>query len=93
MVIRPSLGVAVSRAAAIANAINAEAGLAALEQIDADDVGQFQPFWATRAHLLAESGNAGAELVIEAYEKAISLSDNEVVRKWLRERLAAASMK
>lgn len=88
MVIRPSLGVAVSRAAAIAKAIDTEAGLAALAQIEADDVAEFQPFWATKAHLLAESGNASTEGVLDAYEKAISLSDNEVVRKWLRERLA-----
>ena len=87
MVIRPALGVAVSRAAAIAKSIDAEAGLAALAQIDADDVvAGFQPFWATKAHLLAESGSADKETVIDAYEKAISLSDSEAVRKWLLER-------
>ena len=88
LTIRPSLGVAVSRAAAIAKAVNAEAGLGALAQIDADEVAEFQPYWATKAHLLALSGNADPAAVHGAYEKAISLSDNEIVRKWLRQRLA-----
>ena len=88
MILRPSLGVAVSRAAAIAKAVDADAGLAALAQIDSEDVTEFQSFWATRAHLLVESGNASKKDVSKAYEKAIALSDNDVVREWLCHRLA-----
>ena len=44
MILRPSLGVAVSRAAAIAKAVDADAGLVALAQMDAEDVAEFQSF-------------------------------------------------
>ena len=75
---------AVARAAARAEAVNAEAGLALLDRIDADSVASYQPYWAVRAHLLRElrlNREAG-----EAFDRAIGLSEDDAVRTFLLER-------
>jgi predicted RNA polymerase sigma factor len=82
--IAPSLGAAVARAAAHAEAVNAETGLALLDQIGADCVTSYQPYWAVRAHLLRElrlNREAG-----EAFDRAIGLSEDDAVRTFLLER-------
>jgi len=82
--IAPSLGAAVARAAAHAEAVNAEAGLALLDRIDAVSVASYQPYWAVRAHLLRElrlNREAG-----EAFDRAIGLSEDDAVRTFLLER-------
>ena len=80
--------VAINRAVAIAEANGAQAGLAALEAIAADArLRQYQPYWATRADLLAKSG-AGLE-ARQAYEIAIGLERDPAVRRFLQQRQSA----
>lgn len=84
-----SVGAQVSRAAAIAQARGAPAGLAAAEAIDSASVATYQPWWALRAHLLATLQRAGG--AISAYDRAIGLTQDPAVRDFLvreRSRLA-----
>lgn len=81
----PTIGAQVSRAAIIGRAVSPTAGLASLDAIAG--VERFQPAWATRAHLLAAAGRAGPAR--RAYEKAISLTTEKVIREHLESRLAA----
>jgi predicted RNA polymerase sigma factor len=77
----PTLGARVSLAATVGEVDGPEAGLTELDRIDAP---RFQPLWATRAHLLAALGRtADARL---AYDKAISLTTDEITRDRLRAR-------
>jgi RNA polymerase sigma-70 factor (ECF subfamily) len=87
MLIKPTLGCRVSQAAVIARSQGIEAGLAALEAIDRKDVASYQPYWAVRAHLLAQKGDVAA--ASEAYMTAIGLSESAAVRRFLSDRLAA----
>ena len=80
----PTLGARVGRAAALGNARGAAAGLAALATIAPEPVLSYQPYWAVRAHLLAEAG-AGDE-ARAAYARAIALSQDEAVRAFLLRR-------
>ena len=78
----PTLGSSVSFAAVIGRAEGPEAGLAALDRLQADDVAEFQPAWAARAYLLAAAGRAAeAE---RAYTRAIELATEPSVRRYLR---------
>ncbi|MEL6680949.1 MAG: RNA polymerase subunit sigma-70, partial [Pseudomonadota bacterium] len=76
----PTLGAAVGRAAAVGRVAGPEAGLRALEQVDPEAVSGFQPYWAARAHLLKQAGDDGATA---AYEKAISLTTDPLLRQHL----------
>ncbi|MGR3436281.1 MAG: RNA polymerase sigma factor [Shimia sp.] len=78
----PTLGARVAQAAAIGAWKGAEAGLAALDRIQAPDT--FQPYHAARAHLLAQAGRADAAR--DAYDRAIALSRDGAIRDWLRAR-------
>jgi RNA polymerase sigma-70 factor (ECF subfamily) len=78
VLLAPTLGARVSRAAVVARVHGAAAGLAAL-----DELGEpvFQPWWAVRGHLLAELGrgdDAG-----RAFAKAVSLTTDIAVRDYL----------
>ena len=53
--IAPSLGAVVASAAVDAEIDGPRAGLAVLDAIDDSDIERFQPYWATRAHLLARA--------------------------------------
>jgi predicted RNA polymerase sigma factor len=72
----PTLGAQVSLAAVTARVDGPAAGLA---QLDALGSPAFQPYWATRAHLLAAAGQDAAQ----AYDKAISLTTEPSVRAYL----------
>jgi RNA polymerase sigma-70 factor (ECF subfamily) len=84
----PALGARVGRAAALGNARGAAAGLAALEAMASEPVQAYQPYWAVRAHLLAEAGADGAAR--EAFGRAVALSDDEAVRAFLARQARAA---
>ena len=43
----------------------------------------YQPYWAVRAHFLRQLGRPQA---VEAYDRAIGLSDDPAVRAFLTER-------
>ena len=79
--------VAINRAVAIAYARGVAAGLAALAALEGDArLAQYQPYWAARADLLAQSGErAEAE---DAYERAIGLEPDPAVRRFLQQRRA-----
>lgn len=79
--IAPTLGAHVSLAAVIARVEGPTAGLASL-----DTLGHplFQPYWATRAHLLALNGQP--EAAAESYAKAISLTTEAPMVAYLTKR-------
>jgi len=85
----PTLGVLVSRAAAIARAHGVRRGIVELDEIPADEVRAYQPYRAVRAHVLAQLGDRdGAR---EAYELAIGLTEDAAVRRFLAAACATVS--
>ncbi len=80
--------VAINRALAIAEMHGVDAALDSMPQV-ADDVrlAEYQPYWATRAELLARKG-AHSE-AREAYELAIGLERDPAVRRFLQQRQLA----
>ena len=77
----PTLGARVALAATIGEAESAEAGLRELDLVTGAD--EFQPAWATRAHLLTQAGRwADARL---AYSEAIRLTPAPGIRAALAE--------
>jgi len=85
--VSPTLGARVGRAAAVAEATGAAAGLELLDAIDADAAASYQPYWAVRAHLAAATGARGVART--AFERAIALSDDAAIRAFLAARCAA----
>lgn len=79
--IAPSLGAAVAAAAVEGELDGPDAGLRGLAAIDDPAAVRFQPFWTTRAHLLAEAG-LGAEAA-DAYRRAIELTGDPGVADYL----------
>ena len=84
----PAIGAQVGRAAAIAEAHGADAGLTALDAIDRPLAETYQPYWAVRAHLLARLGDRQAAAA--AFATAIALTDDDAIRAFLDERRCAA---
>jgi predicted RNA polymerase sigma factor len=82
--ISPTLGTRTGYAAALAEARGAEAGLAALNAIDPDDISAYQPYWAVRAHLLQRLGKTPEAL--HAFDRAIGLTEDPAVRQFLLQR-------
>jgi RNA polymerase sigma-70 factor, ECF subfamily len=72
--VRPTAVVELNRAVAIGEQFGAEAGLRALESIDAGSLDAYQPFHATRADLLARVGRVADART--AYDRAIELTTN-----------------
>jgi RNA polymerase sigma-70 factor (ECF subfamily) len=83
----PTLGSRVSLAATIGHLEGPHAGLDALERIADSGMQHFQPAWATRAHLLAETGRRADAVV--AYDTAMSLTTDPVVRAYLNRKARA----
>ncbi|QEO16192.1 RNA polymerase subunit sigma-70 [Agromyces intestinalis] len=84
--VSPTLGARVAHAAAVGRADGPTAGLALLDAIGSE-AEEFQPAWATRAHLLATAGAAGEASV--AFDRAIALTGDPLIAVHLRERRAA----
>jgi RNA polymerase sigma-70 factor (ECF subfamily) len=85
--LHPNPVVALNRSVAIAELRGPVEGLAALTEIDAATLDDYQPYHATRADLLARAGRndeAGA-----AYDRAIELTTNTVEREFLVRQRAA----
>ena len=82
----PSVGVAVSRAAALLDAGDVETAQAALSALDADDVAAYQPYWVTRARLAELTGDLAATAA--HLERALGLTEDAAVRAFLAERRA-----
>jgi RNA polymerase sigma-70 factor (ECF subfamily) len=77
----PALGTQAGYAAALAEANGPGAGLAHLDSIDPDEVSQYQPYWAARAHLLQRLGKTRE--AADAYDRAIGLAEDPAVKEFL----------
>lgn len=86
LALAPSAGGRVSRIAVLAELAGPADALAELEALAAADpaLGEHQPWWALRAHLLQRSGRAGEAQ--QAYRCAIALADDPAVRSFLAQR-------
>ncbi len=82
----PSMGGQVARAAALCEAGEEAAALAALDGMDVQRMLDYQPWWATRAHVLARLEQP--EAARQAYSRAIGLSQHASQRDFLRRRQA-----
>ena len=80
--------VLLNRAAALAEVLGPAAALASLAPL-ADDkrMADYQPYWAVRGRLLAETGNRAE--AHEALTLAMGLSTDPAIRDWLEARRAA----
>ena len=79
--------VAINRAVALAETRGAAAGLAALDALEGDArLAEYQPYWAARAGLLAQTG--ATEAAHQAYDLAIGLEPDPAVRRFLQRRRA-----
>lgn len=76
-----SLGAEVAHAAALAESAGAATGLAALADLPAARVENYQPYWALRAHLLRQTGDTSAAAAATA--RAVGLAEDAAVRAWL----------
>ena len=85
--VAPVIGAQVGRAAALAQAGDPAAALAALDTIDLARIAAHQPWWATRAHALAASGRAAE--AADAYLRAAGVTEQANVRAWLLDQRAA----
>lgn len=84
LAVAPSTGAKVGRAAALLKAKRVDDALSALDAIDKTRASRYQPYWATRAHVLAALGDRdGAD---KSYETAIALSEDDAVRRFLTAR-------
>lgn len=81
MRIAPGIGSLVGRAVAIAQAGDPAAGFDALEQIPMDRTANYQPYWATRGHLLRLLCRKNE--AVEAFNRAASLTDDPALRQYL----------
>ena len=88
IVIKPTVGARISRAAVAGRAQGPQVGLEHLSRMNESDMASYQPYWAVRAHLLAEIGDI--ENAASAYRTAIGLSDSPSVREFLQARLERA---
>lgn len=79
--IAPSVGSLVGRAVALAQSGNPTAGLAALEEIPANRVANYQPYWASRGHVLELLGRKAESQ--QALTRAASLTDDPALRAYL----------
>ncbi len=77
----------INRAVAIAETRGAAAALAALTRVEGDPrLAEYQPYWAARARLLAQAGDAAA--ADDAYVRAIGLEADPAVRRFLQKQRA-----
>jgi RNA polymerase sigma-70 factor (ECF subfamily) len=79
--VSPTLGTQTGYAAAVAEAVESERGLAVLDAIDSDAVSRYQPYWAVRAHLLQRLGRTSESA--DAFDRAIGLVEDQAVRQFL----------
>lgn len=89
--IAPTIGSAVGLAAALGKAVGPAEGLNALDQVDARVRAGFAPAEATRAYLLSELGKT--QEACAAYERAIALTVEAPLRRYLEAKRAALGRK
>lgn len=76
----PSVGARVARAATRARVDGPRRALALLDELDQTRVAEYQPYWATRAHLLTELGDDQAPFAVR---RALGLTTDPSVRAHL----------
>lgn len=81
LAVAPSIGAGVARAGALLKANRAADALAALDALDETRLATHQPYWATRAHVLAASGRVDEARA--AFDRAIGLSSDAAARDFL----------
>ena len=81
--LRPTTGALVAQAAVIGEVSGAESALAFLSTLDIQAIDQFQPYQATLAALHSRAGNS--EQARSAFDKAISLTTNLSMRRYLEQ--------
>jgi predicted RNA polymerase sigma factor len=86
----PTLGARVAFAATIGRTDGPEAGLDALAAIQDPAIHRFQPAWAARAHLLEAAGRPAEAR--QAFERAITLTPEPRIRRFLERRRSAEVM-
>lgn len=86
----PTIGVAVNRAAVMAQAGQLLDALAHIDELPSDVVRTYQPWWALRAHVLTLLGRRDEAAV--AYDTASGLTESPSVRAFLLARRAALSV-
>jgi RNA polymerase sigma-70 factor (ECF subfamily) len=84
--LRPNPVVQVNRAIALGELHGADAGLEALDEVDAKVLAAYQPFHAARAGLLARAGRS--DDAVAAYDRTIELTTNVAEAEFLRARRA-----
>lgn len=77
----PTVGVLVGRAAAALDAGDPHAAIAQLDALDQSATVRYQPFWVTRANVLASLGRIGEAL--NDLETAVGLTEDAAVRAHL----------
>ena len=82
--IAPSVGAVIARAAAYAAIGRHKDARASLMELPEKLVASHQPYWATLAHIEAESGNRAA--ASNAYDRAIGLCADSAARRFLVEK-------
>ncbi len=85
--IAPGIGSLVGRAVAITQAGDPVAGFAALEEIPASRIANYQPYWAARGHLLQLLNQK--DEAQKAFTRAASLTDDPALREYLFKRSAS----
>jgi len=87
MQIAPSAGSLVAQAVVTSRLHGYDAALESLKRIESGLQTAFQPLWAARAEFHSQNGNT--EAALEAYQKAISLTTEVPVRRFLETRKKA----
>lgn len=82
--VAPTLGATVALAVIVGETDGPTAGLAILDELVGPQANRFQPAWAARAHLRAESGDTTG--AAEALDRAISLTTDPAARAHLQRR-------
>lgn len=85
--IAPTIGALVGRAAAVAQARDAQAGWMLLQAIPEEAVAGYQPYWALATHLLARLERDSDSRT--ARERAIGLCEDEAMRTFLMRQIDA----
>jgi RNA polymerase sigma-70 factor (ECF subfamily) len=88
---KPSPVVALNRIVALSRVDGVEAGLIELNKL-ADDrtLRNYYPFYATQGELLREAGRKSE--AIDAYQKALSLTSSEPIRRFLMKRVSISKL-
>lgn len=87
--LQPSPVVALNRAVALAERDGPDAGLVALDELDAAALDRYAPFHASRAGLLLRAGRAAE--AVTAFDRALELTTNPAERRFLSAERATAA--